>query len=50
MKTPFYESRKYTVYLRSLGYEINRKRVIRLMNKLGVQAIYPKKKTVSNPN
>ena len=51
MKTPFYGSRKYTVFLRSLGYHINRKRVIRLMNKLGIQAIYPKKRTtVPNPN
>ena len=30
---------------------MNRKRVIRLMNKLGLQTIYPKRKTtVSNPN
>ena len=51
MKTPFYGSRKYTVILRSLGYHINRKRVIRLMNKLDIQAIYPKKRTiVPNPN
>jgi len=51
MKTPFYGSRKYTVFLRSLGYHINRKRVIRLMNKLDIQAIYPKKRTiVPNPN
>ena len=50
MKTPFYGSRKMTVYLNTLGYEVNRKRVIRLMNQLGVQAIYPKKRTtVRNP-
>jgi putative transposase len=39
MKTPFYGSRKMTVYLNTLGYEVNRKRVIRLMNQLGIQAI-----------
>jgi len=50
MKTPFYGSRKYVVFLRSLGYEINRKRVMRLMKKLGLQAIYPKRRTtVANP-
>ena len=50
MKTPFYGSRKYTVFLRSLGYEVNRKRVMRLMKKLGLQAIYPKRRTtIANP-
>jgi putative transposase len=50
MKTPFYGSRKYVVFLRSLGYEVNRKRVMRLMKKLGLQAIYPKRRTtVANP-
>ena len=42
MKTPFYGSRKMTMYLRSLGYRINRKRVMRLMRQLGLQTIYPK--------
>jgi putative transposase len=51
MKTPFYGSRKYVVFLRSLGYEVNRKRVIKLRSKLGLQAIYPQKRTtVANPN
>ena len=45
MKTPFYGSRKMTMYLRSLGYKINRKRVMRLMRQLGLQAIYPKPRT-----
>lgn len=50
LKTPFYGSRKLTVYLRSLGYEINRKRVIRLMRQLGLQTVYPRKRTtISNP-
>lgn len=50
MKTPFYGSRKFTVFLRSLGYEVNRKRVIRLMRQLGLQAIYPRRRTtIVNP-
>jgi putative transposase len=50
MKTPFYGSRKFTVFLRSMGYEVNRKRVIRLMRQLGLQAIYPKRRTtIVNP-
>jgi len=49
LKTPFYGSRRLTVYLRSLGYEINRKRVIRLMRQLGLQTVYPRKRTtISN--
>lgn len=50
LKTPFYGSRKMTVYLREQGYTVNRKRVIKLMHKLGLQTIYQKKRTsVSNP-
>jgi putative transposase len=50
LKTPFYGSRKMTVYLRLLGYEVNRKRVIRLMHQLGLQTIYAKKRTtIANP-
>lgn len=50
LKTPFYGSRKMTAYLRKKGYCINRKRVIKLMHKLGLQTIYQKKRTsVSNP-
>jgi putative transposase len=50
LKTPFYGSRKMTVYLREQGYLVNRKRVIKLMHKLGLQTIYQKKRTsVSNP-
>lgn len=50
MKTPFYGSRKFTVFLRSQGYEVNRKRVIRLMRQLGLQAIYPRQRTtIVNP-
>lgn len=45
LKTPFYGSRKMTAYLREQGYCVNRKRVIKLMHKLGLQTIYEKKKT-----
>lgn len=41
-ETPFYGYRRMTVYLQNLGYQINHKRVIRLMRKLGLEAIYPK--------
>ena len=40
--TPFYGYRRMTVYLGSLGYTVNSKRVWRLMKKLGLEAIYPK--------
>lgn len=42
LKTPFYGSRKMTEYLCNLGYQVNRKRVQRLMRALGIEAIYPK--------
>lgn len=41
-ETPFYGYRKMTVYLQQLGYSVNHKRVRRLMNALGLEAIYPK--------
>jgi hypothetical protein len=39
-KTPFYGVRKLTVWLCSLGYTINRKRLKRLMELMGWQTIY----------
>ncbi len=42
LKTPFYGSRKMTIHLCELGYQVNRKRVQRLMRDLGIEAIYPK--------
>jgi len=45
LKTPFYGSRKMTAYLREQGYPVNRKRVIRLMQQLGLQTIYQRKRT-----
>ena len=41
-RTPFYGYRRMTVYLQKLGYRVNHKRVLRLMKKLGLEAIYPK--------
>lgn len=38
---PFYGSRKIRQYLRSLGHKINRKRVQRLMNVLGLAGMAP---------
>ena len=42
LKTPFFGSRRMTVWLQNLGYSVNRKRVQRLMRQMGLQAIYPK--------
>jgi putative transposase len=39
---PFYGSRKMTVWLREHGESVNRKRVQRLMRRMGLEAIYPK--------
>lgn len=43
-RTPFYGSPRMTVWLRSQGYAVNHKRVARLMQLMGLQAIYPKAK------
>lgn len=40
---PFYGSRRMTVWLNGQGYSVNRKRVQRLMQKMGLEAIYPKR-------
>lgn len=40
-KTPFYGSRKIRVFLQNLGYWINRKRVQRLMQEMGICGICP---------
>jgi putative transposase len=39
---PFYGSRRMTAVLQREGYAVNRKRVCRLLQELGLQAIYPK--------
>ncbi len=43
-KTPFYGSRRMGVWLTHEGYEVNRKRVQRLMRLMGLEAIYQKPK------
>jgi putative transposase len=40
LKTPFYGSRRMTVWLRTQGHQVNRKRVRRLMQLMGLEAIY----------
>ena len=49
LKTPTYGSRSMVTFLEKLGYDKNRKRIQRLMRLMGLEAIYPKKKT-SKPN
>ena len=44
-KAPFYGWPRMTAYLRQQGYAINPKRVRRLMRLMGLQAIYPKRRT-----
>jgi putative transposase len=45
LSTPFYGFRKMTQYLLSLGHQVNRKRVRRLMRLMGLMAIYQKPNT-----
>lgn len=45
MKYPFYGSRRIRTALIDKGYTVNRKKVRRLMQKMGICAIYPKPKT-----
>ena len=49
LKTPTHGSRSMVTFLKKLGYDRNRKRIQRLMRLMGLEAIYPKKKT-SKPN
>lgn len=42
-ESPFYGSRRITEELGVRGHEVNRKRVVRLMKKMGIQAIFPKR-------
>lgn len=41
-RTPFYGIRKMTAWLRGEGYPVNHKRVQRLLQVMGLEAIYPK--------
>lgn len=44
-KTPFYGSRRLTAWLKTKKYEVNRKRVRRLMSLMGLEPIYPRPRT-----
>jgi putative transposase len=51
LKTPFYGSRRLTVWLNRQGCAVNRKRVQRLMRLMGLEAIYPRPRTsIVNPS
>jgi putative transposase len=41
-RCPFYGSRRLTAWLQAQGFEVNRKRVVRLMRQMGLEAVYPK--------
>ena len=45
LHTPFYGSRGLTQWLIRQGYDVNRKRVRRLMRVMGLEAIYPRRRT-----
>ncbi len=47
-RTPFYGVRKITDWLRKDGYEVNPKRIRRLMREMGLEAIY-RKPRLSDP-
>jgi putative transposase len=44
-KTPFYGYPRMTAHLRRTGYQVNRKRVRRLMRLMDIQAVYPRPRT-----
>ncbi len=44
-KTPFYGQRRVTAWLRQLGYQVNRKRVKRLMGLIGWKTLYQEPNT-----
>lgn len=41
-RAPFYGSRRMVEWLSTQGFEVNRKRVSRLMELMGIEAVYPK--------
>jgi len=43
-RAPFYGSRKMVEWLDTQGFQVNRKRVSRLMALMGIEAVYPKPK------
>lgn len=49
LRTPFYGWPRMTIYLQQQGYAVNHKRIQRLLQKMGIQALYPKP-ALSRPN
>ena len=50
LETPWYGSRQMTRHFRRQGHDVNRKRIRRLMIKMGLVAVYQRPKTtVPNP-
>ena len=45
LATPFYGARKMAAWLRCRGYQVNRKRIRRLMRMMGLRAIYRRPRT-----
>jgi putative transposase len=45
LKTPFYGSRRMSVWLRRQGHQVNRKRVRRLIGLMGLEAIFRRPNT-----
>ena len=45
LRTPFYGSRRMTAWLQSQGHAVNRKRVQRLMQGMGLEVIYQRPRT-----
>ena len=45
LRTPFYGSRRMTVFLERSGETVNRKRVRRLMALMGLEAVHPQPRT-----
>ena len=45
LRLPFLGSRRIVDELETLGFEVNRKRVQRLMRRMGLQALYPRRRT-----
>lgn len=41
-RAPFHGSRRMAAWLQTQGYEVNRKRVSRWMQGMGIEAVYPK--------
>ncbi len=47
LQTPFYGYPRMTAYLRRAGFSVNPKRVARLMQKMGLQGLFPRRKTTT---